>query len=301
MVGRVAQREHAVTADTLPDFIVIGAMKSATSSLYWWLREQPECFLASPKEIDFFSKQDRWRRGIKWYARLFDDAPSGRLLGEASVSYTLPRFADLAASRMSWMLPGVRLIAILRHPEERLRSHYRHEVQRGRERRSFIDAVSAPENPYVATSRYFSCLEPYLNRFPRDQVCLVRFEDLVSGSQPGWDQIIRFLQLPPRPSPTTAHNVSNQHRQWSPAMRLLHGLGVFRLGAVVRLPSPIRRVGRRILLHDGADYRMTLEASRFEAVPADVSDQLWSDIARLDAWLGTTTPLWSSHSIAEAR
>jgi len=285
----------------LPDFIIIGTMKSATSSLYWWLQEQPGCFLASPKEIDFFSKADRWRKGIEWYRSLFAGAPAGQVLGEASVSYTLPTFAGVAASRMRSTLPDVRLLVTLRHPEERLRSHYRHEVQRGREQRSFIDAVRILENPYLATSRYFSCLEPYLERFSRDQLCLVRFEDLVSGGRSGWHQTLRFLGLPPTQPPTTAHNVTDGHRQWSSTMARLHRLGVFRLAAVARVPAPLRKLGGRVLMRDGADYRKTLEASRAVAIPEDVSDELWADIAKLETWLGATTPLWPRSSVAEVR
>lgn len=285
----------------LPDFIIIGTMKSATSSLYWWLQEQPGCFLASPKEIDFFSKPDRWRRGLEWYRGLFAEAPAERILGEASVSYTLPEFADEAASRIRSTLPDVRLLVTLRHPEERLRSHYRHEVQRGREQRPFIEAIRVPENPYLATSSYFSCLEPYLERFPRDQLCLVRFEDLVSEEGPGWDQTLRFLRLQPTQRPTTAHNVTDEHRQWSPMMRKLHRLGVFRFGAVLRLPAPIRRFGRHVLMRDGADYRRALEASRAVAIPEDVRNELWSDIAKLEAWLGPTTPRWPRSTVVEVR
>jgi hypothetical protein len=275
----------------LPDFLIIGAMKSATSTLYWWLREQPECFLAWPKEIDFFSSDDRWRRGVQSYGLLFEEAPAGRLLGEASVSYSHPDHSRVASKRIGAVVPEARIIYLVRHPVERLRSHYRHEVQRGRERRTLSDALAARDNPYADGSRYFSCLGPYIERFPREQICIVRFEDLVSDGSPGWTEILRVLGLPPRPSPGTAHNVTADHRQWSPAMAQMHRLGLLRFDFAKRLPAPIRRIGGRVLMRDGEPYRRRLEGSQ-EPIPSAAVELIWDDVDLLERWLGCRAPLW---------
>ena len=60
----------------LPDFIIIGAMKSGTSSLHGWLADQPECWLPALKEPNFFSDQPEWNKGLDWYAGLFAKAPA---------------------------------------------------------------------------------------------------------------------------------------------------------------------------------------------------------------------------------
>jgi hypothetical protein len=188
------------------------------------------------------------------------------------------------------------LIAMVRHPIDRIRSHYRHEVQRGLETRPLIEAVQSSNNPYVAHSHYFRCLEPYIERFPRDRICIVRFEDLVQDGSPGWDEILRFLNLSPRGCPGTAYNVSDEHLQWSPLMGALDGLGLFRVRAIQSVPRPIRRMGRRLLLRDGADYRRALDESRLALIPAEVSESMWVDVSLLEDWLGLETPLWKRSS-----
>jgi Sulfotransferase family len=287
-----------VTNGRLPDFIIIGMMKSATTTLFHWLDEQPGCFLASPKETDFFSEDARWNLGPGWYADLFRSAPANAIVGEASVSYTLPETAGIAAERMQRVLPSARLIAVLRHPIERMRSHYRHEVQRGRERRSFDDALRSSSNPYVAASRYFTCLQPYLDRFPREQLCLVRFDDLVAGEHGGWAQVLGFLGLEHRPVPNRAHNVTTDHQRWTRTMGRLQSMGVFRLGRPDRWPAPIRRLGKRVLMRDDEGYRDALHASDTTAIPDEVLRSVWADVERLDRWIGAAGPMWTGEAAA---
>ncbi len=90
----------------LPDYVIVGMMKSGTTSLYQWLGGQPECALAREKEPDYFSREDVWQRGLEWYSELFADAPLGKLIGEASKSYTKPfQSSPLAARRMPRSFP----------------------------------------------------------------------------------------------------------------------------------------------------------------------------------------------------
>ena len=245
-----------------PDFIIIGAMKSATSSLYAWLQTQPRCFLAQPKEVNFFSFDRTWDNGPDWYTNLFADADPGDLLGEASVSYTFREDSERASARMADLVPRARLIYVVRQPVERLRSHYRHEVQRSRERRPLIEAISAEGNPYVETSRYFACLRPYIDRFPRDQIQIVRFEDLVENGSGAWHDVLRFLELPDVPAPGTAHNVTAENSQWSPLLRWLKDNGYWSFRRVARMPRPIRRVGHRLLMRDGKSSQERASRSR---------------------------------------
>ena len=92
-----------MTDPRLPDFLIIGAMKSGTSTLQAQLAVQPGLFMTTPKEPNFFSDDDIYAKGIDWYRSLFDAAAAGDLKGEASTHYTkLPDYPDtvtrLAAS-----------------------------------------------------------------------------------------------------------------------------------------------------------------------------------------------------------
>jgi Sulfotransferase domain len=267
----------------LPDFIIIGAAKSGTTSLFSWLEAQPEFVLPGVKEPGFFAHDERWKRGLGWYANLFAVAPPGLLTGEASTSYTNPMFCRPAADRMSASLPDVRLIYLIRNPIERLRSHYRHQLQRGREMRPFHGALGDPRNPYVPRSLYFSCLEPYIESFPRERICVVRFEDLIDEEAAGWSQVLRYLGVPDRSPPRTAHNVTSQKAQYRRTMLWLYKTGVVR--PLIRLPRPVRRMGKRLLTKRNTQYETRLEESR-QPVPAAVEERIWRDIDRLERWLG---------------
>jgi hypothetical protein len=279
-----------MTEERFPDFVILGAMKSATSTLYEWLDQQSDVAVARPKELDFFSDAKEWAKGVSAYLARFPVAPRGVVLGEASVSYSDPALADDAAERMKSVIPGVKLVFVIRHPIERLRSHYRHEVQRGRERRPLDQALAGEDSPYVTRSCYFRGLEPYIRRFEPERILVIRFDDLVRDPWSGWSALMRFLGLPERPAPGSAHNRTEDNAQWTPVLRWLLERGVIRFRTVAQLPSPVRRVSKRLLMRQGARYRESLGRS---ALPVDggVVDLIWNDVERLEAWLDRG-PLW---------
>ena len=124
----------------LPDFLVIGAQKAGTTALYAYLRWHPQITGPSWKEVSFFDRH--WWRGEGWYRGQFPLRSGGRLVGEASPSYL---FHPLAPERVHALLPGVKLVALLRDPVARAYSHYQHEVALGREPLSFEDALAAED------------------------------------------------------------------------------------------------------------------------------------------------------------
>ena len=98
----------------LPDFIVIGAMKCATSSLHNRLAAQPGFFMTEPKEPCFFSDDEVWAKGIEWYEGIFADAPEGARCGESSTHYTkLPTYPK-TVDRMRRHVPDARLVYVMR-------------------------------------------------------------------------------------------------------------------------------------------------------------------------------------------
>lgn len=267
----------------LPDFIILGAMKAGTTSLFRWLGEQPEVHRPSVKEPHFFSEDGVWRKGVAWYGRLFVDAAPNELTGEASASYTRPAGGVAAADRMRRVIPDARLIYVVREPIERLRSHYRHEVQRGRERRWMAEALEGPESDYIGTSRYFSRLQPFIEAFPREQLCVVRLEDLLDQSSGAWAEVLDHLGLPHRPRPSGTYNVTSEKRQFTGLLLKLWDRKL--LPRTARLPSPIRRLGKRLLFRDTAEYRARLGSSR-GPVPRRIRIELAREVARLESWLG---------------
>ncbi len=276
----------------LPDFVVIGAMKAGTSSLYQWLACQPEVTLPATKEPHFFSRDQVWERGLDWYSSLFSTARS-QLVGEASTTYTNPELCSMAASRMAEVVPSARLIYVLRHPVERLRSHYRHMVVHGTEKRPLAEVLADPTNQLVRRSKYFACLDPYTRLFSREQICIVRMEDLLDPKGSAWPEVLAHLGLDGRPAPGSAHNVSASRGHFTPVMRWIHRSSLH--GLIPRIPSPARQVGRRVLLRSGQKYQARLAGS--EVPIADtITLPIWRDIERLEAWMHLDGPLWQRQS-----
>lgn len=164
---------------SLPDFLVIGAMKGGTTALHAHLRLHPGIWMPGQKELDFFCAQGNWSRGLSWYEAEFAPAPAGAVLGEASPNYAkLPVF-DGVPERIARTLPDVRLVYVLRHPIDRMRSHWLHQVADGRTRRSVNEALRVSDD-HLLCSSYGMQLAAYLEHFDREQILLVRSEDLRS-------------------------------------------------------------------------------------------------------------------------
>jgi hypothetical protein len=181
----------------LPNFIVIGAMKSGTTSLFHYLQAHPQAHMSPLKEVEFFVEEKNWRRGFDWYRAQFAGArPETIAIGEASTAYTkYPEFKGVP-ERIAQHLPDVRLIYIVRDPIERIRSHYQHRVQSGAEREPLERAV-LEDDRYVNCSRYAMQIERYLPHFPREHVLLVTSERLRSSRAETLRSVYGFLGIDP--------------------------------------------------------------------------------------------------------
>jgi hypothetical protein len=175
-----------------PDFIIIGAMKSATSSLHVQLASHPGIFMSDPKEPNFFSDNDQYQRGTEWYLDLFRESDESDLCGESSTHYTkLPDHPE-TIPRMKALLPNVRLIYVMRHPIDRLVSQYIHQWTQNVMRCDINDAVSRyPE--LINYGRYSYQLEPYFAAFGMDSVLPVFFAAVKKHSQRVLERVAKFI------------------------------------------------------------------------------------------------------------
>ena len=162
-----------------PDFMIIGAMKAGTSTLHQQLARQPGIFMSTPKEPNFFSDDDQFARGLDWYASLFAGATDGDLCGESSTHYTkLPTYPQ-TLSRMLDILPDLRLVYLVRHPVDRLVSHYIHAWTENWTSDPIDRAVDTYE-PLIAYSRYAMQLRPWLETYGPERIRVIFFDRLAS-------------------------------------------------------------------------------------------------------------------------
>lgn len=204
----------------LPDFVLIGTQRGGTTSLYNYLVAHPGIAGAvMEKEVHFFD--ENYSKGEAWYRARFPSSlgvarrpGSGRrLIGEASPYYL---FHPHAASRLARMLPEARLIAMLRDPVERAYSHYRHEVDLGHETLPFEEAIEREperlrgeaermlEDPtyasfehkhhsYLARGIYADQLPAWNERFPEEELLVLRSEDFFTDPAGELRRVLEFL------------------------------------------------------------------------------------------------------------
>ncbi len=180
---------------SLPDFIIIGAMKCGTSTLQAQLAAQAGIFMTTPKEPNFFSDDEIYGRGMGWYAALFEGAMAGDLKGEASTHYTkLPTHPD-AAARLHAAAPGAKLIYLMRHPIDRLVSHYIHEWTMGAVSGD-IDAAAQAGSAFVTYSEYSKQLAPYLDRYGEANILPLFLERMNAFPDEELKRVAAFLGGP---------------------------------------------------------------------------------------------------------
>lgn len=260
----------------LPDIVVIGAMKAGTTSLFRWLEQHPEVAVPARKEPETLLAADPTATYTELLGRL---DPAARTV-DASARYGHPDEAPRVAATIAAVLPDAHLVYLVRDPEQRLRSHYRHEHQRGRERRPLAEAVTEPGNPYVAHSCYADVVDAYDRALGARRLKVWSFERLTGDDGRAWSELLRSLGLADRPRPDDAHNTGADKGQFRPWTRALHDRGL-----LPRLPGVLRPL-RRLAVDDSSDARAERERAAAEPLPPEVTARLAEQAERLRARAG---------------
>lgn len=272
----------------LPDFIVIGAMKSGTTTLYRHLADHPGISMSKDKETDFFVAEKNWTRGLAWYSSQFSRNRDLKR-GEASPNYTKCRDFGGVAARMAELCPAARLIYVVRDPVERAESQFRHGFIMGKLAPDLAGFADSRDYAHIMdASHYARQLDAYLTHFPKDAILVVDFDTLVQQPQVAMDQITAHIGVAPQPiSHAAAHNDSGElSRVPAPILRLAQS----RTGrAMADLVSRGARDRIRALLAQGNPRA----APRFpEALLARMRQDLAPDAARFRQMTAMQFPQW---------
>jgi hypothetical protein len=280
----------------LPDFFIAGAPKAGTTALHAALSRHPSLYMSAVKEPKFFLsdgpppnrggpgdaqtyREHVWRR--EDYEALFDPAPPGTLRGESTPFYLYNRAAQ---QRIRALVPGARLIVILRDPVERAHSNWTHLWSAGldpvgdfvaacgeEERR--IAAGWAPFWHYTALGRYGEQLEQLYSVFPGDQVLVFRYRALLESPAQVLDRICGFLGVEqgvitevPRENVTTHPQLSLRYHVVSRALRVASA------ASVVPGAAAARRSLERVLQRDGSPRRPLTWEQRRALIPRFEAD-----------------------------
>lgn len=192
-------RDRAVTPKVT--FAVIGPGKSGTTWVYEVLAAHPEVCMASAKETTYFDQN--FDRGVEWYHRLFPDgaARGATVTGEVSNTYI---GSPEAPARMAAYNPALQLVASLRNPVDRAFSHYLFLLRNDRFRGSFEELMECRQPDVFEQGRYGSHLSRYLAHFPREQLLVLAFDDLVRDAAGYARTLSEFLRVDPTHIPPVA-------------------------------------------------------------------------------------------------
>jgi hypothetical protein len=284
-----------------PNFLVIGAMKSGTTSLHHYLRLHPEIQVPPVKEPNYFSGPpgdhpyptgSKRVKTLTQYEELFDAAAVVR--GEASPNYAVYPQRTGVPERIKETIPEAKLIYLVRDPVKRAVAQYKLHVSTVGERRSLEDALgdlSDPVSTYTCPGFYAMQLDQYLEHFSEERILVVDQADLLRERVTTLRRIFSFLGVEPDfESPEFAEemNTASEHRSFSPVIKMTAWA---RTTPLQRLPRGLRR-----------RLREAAEMATSKPLPApDLDDGLRDrlrdlyaeDTARLRAMTGLELTSWS--------
>jgi hypothetical protein len=283
-----------------PNLFIVGAAKAGTTSLYHYLAQHPNVYMAPVKEPHFFSGVRPDRRLEAFfphvtneadYLALFAAAADEEVVGEASTSYL---WDPKAADAISQKSPDAKIIAMLREPVERAYSHYWNDVREGIEHRSFPEAVAAElagppgrwgiSSLYVYAGFYAEGLERYLARFDGN-VLVLFFEEFVDDTPSTLERVFAFLEVDAAWARRVEPEVHNPFALPRNLIgRHLLGSGTARSLARKVLPSSVRAYGRSRLVVRSAKPAMD------DHVRQTLLEVYESDVGRLTEMLGRRPP-----------
>jgi len=232
-----------------PDYLIIGTKRGGTTSMYKYLLRHPNVVPMWPgvenaKKTHFFDQN--FDRGELWYrahfptsmqrSRVARRTGAPALSGEAAPYYS---FHPLVADRVHRTIPDVKVLMLVRNPVDRIWSHHHERVYNGTEPLPFREALEAEDErlageydrivgepgyyserhdfcSYLARGRYLEHLEPWLERFPAEQVHIVRSEDLYRDANSALDAAFEFLGLP-QTAPLIPHRFNEIRSSKMPA------------------------------------------------------------------------------------
>lgn len=281
----------------LPDFLIIGAMKSGTTTLYHDLASQPAICMSTIKEPSVLIRLPDARKAAAYYRRLFlptrgrsAEASTPRRFGEASTLYSqLPRHPGIPARARELLGPDLRFIYLVRNPVERAISHHHHEYAFGNCGPD-VDAVIRSDTTAVDFGRYAMQLEAWVDEFGSTAGLVIRFEDYVRARETTMGQLGTFLSVPIDVSRIQADRAFNQSSEGRVPGRLrpLVRSDLYRLWLRRAIPERFRQRLREMITPPAPERP---RRPRIDTIDYLI-ERLAPDAERLAGMVGWKAPIW---------
>lgn len=175
--------------------LIIGAMKSGTTSLFRILSQHPAVCPSREKEPEFFSDDSNYAKGLQWYLDLWDwDPECHRVCLEASTGYTkFPQRPNVPERIARLKDRNFRFVYVVRNPFERIESHVRHGLYAGWT--GSLDEGLRSKDGVIDITRYAAQLDEYLKLFPRDSILLLTFDEFTRDPETVLRKICRHIGI----------------------------------------------------------------------------------------------------------
>lgn len=168
-----------------------GVGRAGSTFLYSCLKQHPEIYLSTIKELRYFSSN--YELGQNWYLKNFKSKSNFLTVGEASTEYM---YSQKATKRMYDFNPDFKFIFMLRNPVDRAFSNYTREIQVWGESRTFEEILESSER-YTWPGKYYTHMSRYLKHFPKKNLKFVVFEKFIKNINKYLKDICTFLNVNP--------------------------------------------------------------------------------------------------------
>lgn len=210
---------------TYPNFFIIGAQKSGTSSIHSMLKQHPDIYLSEIKELEFFNHSNRVNEEnfFQNYLKHFEQANGQKIIGESTASY-IWTYSDespwcnqskiynrnIPQSIKRYLGEDVQFLVILRDPVKRAVSAYMHHFRQGRIRGKDISIQSIGKRYGIVDMGFYARhLKEWLQWFPFENFCIFTYEDVFTDMQTSLKQMYAFLDIPYKKIKPKTRNTSS--------------------------------------------------------------------------------------------
>lgn len=292
------------------NFLIVGAARSGSTSLYDYLNQHPDIFMPTMKEPHYFSGVSHIMQSYEDYLSLFNGYNGEKMIGEASTSYLL---VPETAQKIFDTLGRIKIIILLRNPVERAFSNWHLEhLHKTRETLSFEEALEKEEDRYnhrndlffwpgimyFRSGLYFEQVKRYYEIFGRGQVKVLIFEEFVDQPVKWTKEVFRFLGVDSTITPNITQNNAAHQPKYPGLYDFLSTPPSFLLNLFNRLPKTIKNQAYNFLSKLHRSNRKPLQ-NKLKINPETYTalmEKYIPDIENLEGLLERDLSIWYANS-----